>query len=71
MRPSNFSLLSFAAFCLAFCSAASSQELKPGSVNRNRPERIEWFRDAGFGMFIHWSVDGQIGPTISHSVVGA
>jgi alpha-L-fucosidase len=36
----------------------------------NRPERVEWFRDAGFGLFIHWSVDSQIGPTISHSLVG-
>lgn len=40
-------------------------------VNRNRPERVEWFRDAGFGLFIHWSVDGQIGTVISHSLVGA
>jgi alpha-L-fucosidase len=37
----------------------------------NRPDRIEWFRDLGFGMFIHWSVDSQIGPSISHSMVGA
>lgn len=48
-----------------------AQELKPGSVNRNRPERVEWFRDAGFGLFIHWSFDSQLGPTISHSMVGA
>ncbi|MGH9313239.1 MAG: hypothetical protein ACRD1S_08580, partial [Vicinamibacterales bacterium] len=37
----------------------------------NRAARLEWFRDLGFGMFIHWSVDSQIGPTISHSLVGA
>jgi alpha-L-fucosidase len=37
----------------------------------NRPERLEWFRDLGFGMFIHWSVDSQIGSVISHSLVGA
>src|ERR1044071_10100545 len=37
----------------------------------NRAERIEWFRDAGFGLFIHWSFDSQLGPTISHSMVGA
>ena len=40
-------------------------------VNRNRPERVEWFRNAGFGLFIHWSVDGQLGTVISHSLVGA
>jgi alpha-L-fucosidase len=39
--------------------------------NRNRTERLEWFRDQGFGMFIHWSVDSQIGTIISHSMVGA
>ena len=37
----------------------------------NRPERVEWFRDAGFGMFIHWSVDSQLGSVISHSLVGS
>jgi alpha-L-fucosidase len=37
----------------------------------NRPERVEWYRDAGFGLFIHWSFDSQIGPTISHTLVGA
>ncbi len=37
----------------------------------NRDERVEWFRDAGFGLFIHWSVDSQLGSVISHSVVGA
>src|SRR5512132_2263435 len=67
----DYHLLSLAVLCLMFCSAAFSQELKPGSVNRNRTERIEWFRDAGFGLFIHWSFDSQLGPTISHSMVGA
>jgi len=37
----------------------------------NRPERLEWFRDQGFGMFIHWSLDSQLGAVISHSMVGA
>src|SRR5690242_8411024 len=37
----------------------------------NRAERLEWFRDQGFGMFIHWSVDSQLGVVISHSLVGA
>ncbi|HEY3743281.1 MAG TPA: alpha-L-fucosidase [Bryobacteraceae bacterium] len=38
---------------------------------QNRPERLEWFRDLGFGLFIHWSFDSQVGTTISHSMVGA
>ena len=41
------------------------------SFNRNKPERQEWLRDLGFGMFIHWSMDSQLGIVISHSMVGA
>jgi alpha-L-fucosidase len=37
----------------------------------NRPERLEWFRDLGFGLFIHWSLDSQVTSVISHSMVGA
>jgi len=37
----------------------------------NRPERVEAFRDAGSGLFIHWSLDSQLGSVISHSLVGA
>jgi len=37
----------------------------------NEPDRVEWFRDQGFGLFLHWSVDSQLGVTISHSLVGA
>jgi alpha-L-fucosidase len=39
--------------------------------SRNKPERLEWFRDQGFGLFIHWSLDSQLGSVISHSMVGA
>ena len=41
----------------------------PGSLNQ--PERLEWFRDLGLGLFIHWSVDSQTGVVISHSLAGA
>jgi alpha-L-fucosidase len=37
----------------------------------NHADRVEWFRDQGFGLFIHWSVDSQLGSVISHSLVGA
>lgn len=37
----------------------------------NKPERLEWFQDQGFGLFIHWSVDSQLGSVISHSLPGA
>src|SRR5689334_3329280 len=54
---------------LAAAAAAQDHLTPPGSLNK--PERIEWFRDIGFGLFIHWSVDSQTGVVISHSLVGA
>jgi len=38
---------------------------------QNKPERLERLRDQGFGLFIHWSLDSQVGSVISHSMVGA
>ena len=38
---------------------------------RNKPEKLEWLQDAGLGLFIHWSLDAQLGCVISHSLVGA
>ena len=37
----------------------------------NKAGREQWFMDAGFGMFIHWSMDSQLGAVISHSMAGA
>lgn len=45
------------------------RDMPPGSLNK--PERLEWLSDQGFGMFIHWSVDSQTGVVISHSLAGA
>ena len=38
---------------------------------KNLPERNEQFMDWGLGMFVHWSLDSQLGSVISHSMVGA
>jgi alpha-L-fucosidase len=54
---------------LAALPAAVSAQVEKGS--RNKPERLEWFRDLGFGLFIHWSVDGALGGVISHTLAGA
>jgi alpha-L-fucosidase len=43
----------------------------PQQGSLNKAERLEWFRDQGFGLFIHWSVDSQLGVVISHSLPGA
>src|SRR3954451_24453880 len=54
---------------LAAVSGLSQDRLTPrGSLNKH--ERLEWFRDIGFGLFIHWSVDSQTGVVISHSLAG-
>lgn len=37
----------------------------------NEPARKEEFMDWGLGMFVHWSLDSQLGSVISHSLVGA
>ena len=51
--------------CLLALSSAFAQQAD------NKPDRLEWFRDQGFGLFIHWSVDSQLGVVISHSMAGA
>lgn len=38
---------------------------------QNSPERLTWFHKLGYGLFIHWSADVQIGTVISHTLVGA
>lgn len=56
--------------CLLLSPFLSTTHAQIGA-NHNKPEREEWLKDAGFGMFIHWNVDTQLGVVISHSLVGA
>jgi alpha-L-fucosidase len=56
---------------LALASPPSADRPESKLGLGNKPERLEWFRDLGFGMFIHWSVDGQLGGDISHTLAGA
>jgi len=61
---STFSLLlTFSTVLQA--QADTSTELK------NDPSRSEEFMDWGVGMFIHWSLDSELGSVISHSMVGS
>ena len=62
-------LRAMVALLLLAAPAAAQRDIPPGSLNK--PERLEWYRDLGFGLFIHWSVDSQTGVVISHSLVGA
>lgn len=52
-------------FILVFTASSVFSQLK----NNNRLE--EDFMDMGFGIFVHWSIDSQLGSVISHSLVGA
>lgn len=58
-----------ASICIASASVAQVQAPTAGGLNK--PDRLEWLQDQGFGIFIHWSVDSQLGVVISHSLVDA
>ncbi|SDG99966.1 alpha-L-fucosidase [Pedobacter terrae] len=63
--------------CLFFTGTVSAQrndvveDETSSSYNLNKPEREEWLRNTGAGLFIHFNVDAQLGVVISHSLVGA
>jgi alpha-L-fucosidase len=60
------------AVSVLFATFLPAQEAaNPEIGSLNKADRLEWFRDQGFGLFIHWSVDSQLGVVISHSLVGA
>src|SRR5690242_10236074 len=59
------------ALVLTLAAATVSAQRDPTAGSLNKPERLESFRDLGFGLFIHWSVDSQTGVVISHSLAGA
>lgn len=66
-------LLFFVAFVPLLAAAQNDVVKDAGSsdFNLNKPERVEWFRQVGSGLFIHFGVDAQLGIVISHSLVGA
>jgi alpha-L-fucosidase len=65
-------------FLLLFCgiqSVSAQNDLvkddKASNYNLNKPERELWLKNTGLGLFIHFSMDSQLGVVISHSLVGA
>jgi alpha-L-fucosidase len=58
-------------FLLTFLALSSISFSVSAQQTANKSEREEWFMDMGFGMFIHWSMDSQVGVVISHSMAGA
>ncbi|MCK5368059.1 MAG: alpha-L-fucosidase, partial [Cyclobacteriaceae bacterium] len=61
-------LLIVALLLLLFEANSYSQKI---SIDRNKADRLEWFTDLGFGMFINWSLDVQLGAMISSNVAVA
>jgi alpha-L-fucosidase len=65
-------------FLLLFCgiqSVSAQNDLvkddNASNYNLNKPERELWLKNTGLGLFIHFSMDSQLGVVISHSLVGA
>ncbi|WP_236621498.1 alpha-L-fucosidase [Rhodopirellula sallentina] len=50
------------------CIAQGTTRPKLSGELRNDPQREEEFMDWGLGMFVHWSIDSQLGSVISHSM---
>jgi alpha-L-fucosidase len=59
------------AFTAVVLALSISQCMVSQAPTDNKPERLEWFRDQGLGLFIHWSIDSQLGTVISHSLAGS
>jgi alpha-L-fucosidase len=58
-------IVSLVLMLLLIANISQSQKI---TIDRNKPDKLEWFQDMGLGMFIHWSVDVQLGAMISHNV---
>jgi alpha-L-fucosidase len=58
-------------FSLVFLLSILTVTAAYNQQTSNKPEGEQMFMDMGFGMFIHWSMDSQVGAVISHSMAGA
>src|SRR5512142_2602643 len=38
-----------------------AKEMTPEEIEQDRARRLKWFREARFGMFIHWGLYAQLG----------
>jgi len=58
--------------CLILCFSTETRAQADNARElKNDSARCEEFMDWGVGMFIHWSLDSELGSVISHSMVGA
>jgi alpha-L-fucosidase len=47
--------------CLLFLGAAANAAPGQTAGGQAAPDRLQWFREAKFGLFIHWGVYSMIG----------
>ena len=75
MKTSAFLIAALVGFATSTPGRAADQNVADEAAGktgiRNKPENLEKFRDQALGMFIHWSVDSQLGSVIGHNLVGA
>lgn len=64
-------ILTLALFLAATTAGAAPTAPQGEGEHSNLPQREEWYKDLALGMFIHWSVDSQLGSVISHSLAGS
>lgn len=60
--------------CLGLAANAQNDLVtddESSDFNLNKPERVEWLRNTGAGLFVHFNVDAPLGIVISHALVGA
>ena len=72
MTTNKSSILSLVLLALTttapLCLAQTTSKPKLAGDLKNDPAREEEFMDWGLGMFVHWSLDSQLGSVISHSM---
>jgi len=58
LRPVWRVVVLAAVLSVSFCGGAFSQEVigRPGETPEQRDARMQWWREARFGMFVHWGV---------------
>ncbi len=68
------SILCFVLFINPFNATSQGNDLDKGQVgyipSKENLENREWFRDAHFGMFIHWGVSSVLGQEIGWALSG-
>jgi alpha-L-fucosidase len=75
MYPANtsrrcFFVVSFCVLGPLLCAADDVPRLPPAETAAQREARLQWWREARFGMFIHWGPSSVSGQEISWSRVG-